>query len=61
VISDTDDTGLACASLTSPGEVTGVETKSSEFAVAAAGADEMDALGADTGVGRLTTFLESSV
>jgi hypothetical protein len=61
VIGDTNDTSLARAALTPPGEITGVETKGSEFAVAATGADKMDALGTDTGVGRLTTFLESSV
>jgi hypothetical protein len=61
VESDDDDTALAGYALGAPAEVAGVETKGSEFAVAAADADEMDALVADTGVGRLATFLEGSV
>jgi len=58
---DTDDTGLASNTLGSPAEVTRVETEGTELAVTTAGAHEMDALGADTGVGGLTTLLESSV
>ena len=56
-----DDTDFAGDALAAPGEVAGFETKSTELGVAATGADEMDALGADTGVGGLTTFLEGSV
>jgi len=56
-----DDTNFAGDGLGAPGEVAGIEAESSEFAVAATGADKMDALGTDTGVGRLTTFLESPV
>ena len=58
---DGDDTHFARDAFTSPCEVAGVETEGAEFAVAAARADEMDAFAADTGVGRLATFLESSV
>lgn len=58
---DTDDTDFTRDALAAPGEVAGIETQGAEFAVAAACADEMDALGADTGVGRLTAFLEGSV
>jgi hypothetical protein len=58
---DTDDTGLAGDGFGAPCEVAGVETECTEFAVTATGADEMDALGTDTGVRWLTTLLESSV
>ena len=54
---NTDFTGDAFGA---PAVIAGVETEGAEFAVAAAGADEMDALGADTGPGGLATFLESS-
>ena len=56
-----DDTHFACNAFATPCEVAGVETKGAEFAVAAACADEVDAFAADTGVGRLATFLEGSV
>jgi hypothetical protein len=56
-----DDTSLAGDGFGAPGKVAGVETKGAELAVAATGADKMDALGADTGVGGLTTLLESSI
>lgn len=59
VVDDTDDTGLLGDALGAPREVARVETQSTELAVAAAGADKMDALGANTGVGRLATLLES--
>ena len=58
---DADDTDFARDALAAPGEVSGVETQGAEFAVAAAGADEMDALAADAGVGWLATFLEGPV
>jgi hypothetical protein len=61
VVDDADYTSLATYALGSPGEVAGVETKGAEFAVTAASADEVDTLRADTRVGRLTAFLESSV
>jgi len=57
---DTDDTGLLCNTLRAPGEVTGVDTEGAEFAVTATGADKMNTLGADTGVGGLAALLESS-
>ena len=59
VVDDTDHTGLLGNALRAPREVTGVETQSTELAVATTGADKMDALGANTGVGRLATLLES--
>lgn len=61
VVGDDDDTGLAGAALGGPGEVTGVETEGTVLVVAAAGADGVDALGADTGLGRLATKLESAL
>lgn len=58
---DGDDADLARDALAAPGEVARVDAQAAELAVAAAGADEVDALGADAGVGRLATFLEGSV
>lgn len=59
VVDDTDDTGLLGDALRAPREVTGVETQSTELAVSTAGADKMDTLSANTGVGGLATLLES--
>ena len=59
VVDDTDDTGLLGDALGTPGEVAGLETQSTELAVAAAGADKVDTVSANTSVGRLATFLES--
>lgn len=59
VVDDTDHTGLLGDALRSPREVAGVETQSTELAVSAAGADKMDTLSANTGIGRLATLLES--
>lgn len=61
VVGDGDDTGLAGAALGSPGEVTGVETEGTVLVVTATGADGVDALGADTGVGSLAAGLESAL
>ena len=61
VVGDDDDTGLAGAALGGPGEVTGVEAQGTVLVVAAAGADGVDALGTDTGLGRLATELESAL
>jgi hypothetical protein len=61
VVGHNDDTGLAGDTLRTPGEVAGFETKGTELAVTTAGTDQMDPLGADTGVGGLTTLLEGSV
>lgn len=59
VVGDGNDTGLAGDTLRAPGEVARVETEGTELAVATTGADEMDTLGTDTGVGGLTALLES--
>jgi len=56
-----DDTGLAGDTLGAPGEVAGLETESTELLVTTTGADQVDALGANTGVGGLTALLERSV
>ena len=61
MVGDGDDTDFAGDALAAPGKVAGVDAKGAEFAVATARAHEMDALGADPSVGRLATFLESSV
>lgn len=61
VVGDGDDTGLAGAALGSPGEVAGVETQGTILVVAAAGADGVDALGADTGAGTLAAGFESAL
>lgn len=55
------DTDFARDAFGAPGEVAGVDSQSTELAVAAADTDEMDALGTDSGVGGLTTLFESSV
>jgi len=56
-----DDTGLSGDALAAPAEVAGFESQSSELSVTAAGADEMDALGTNSSVGWLPTFLEGSL
>lgn len=61
VISDTNDTGLAGAALGRPGEVAGVEAQGTVLVVTTAGADGVDALGANTGVGGLATSFESAL
>ena len=61
VVGDADDARLAGAALGSPGEVTGVETQGTVLVVAAAGADGVDALGANAGVGTLATGFESAL
>ena len=58
---DNDDTGLAGAALRGPGEVARVETEGTVLVVATAGADDVDALGTDTGVRRLAARLEGSL
>lgn len=57
---DCNDADLAGNALRAPGKVAAVEAQGTEFAVAAAGAHEMDSLGTDTGVGGLAALLESS-
>jgi hypothetical protein len=59
VVDDTNDTGLLGDALGAPGEVAGLETQSTELAVSTAGADKMNTLSANTGVGRLAALLES--
>jgi len=59
--SDDDDTDLAGDTLRGPREVAGFETESTELAVATTGADEMDSLGSDTGVGFLSAGFESAL
>lgn len=61
VVDDADDTGLAGAALGGPGKVTRVEAEGTVLVVAAAGADGVDTLGADTGVGALAASLESAL
>lgn len=61
VESDGDDADLAGNTLRSPREVAGVEAEGAELAVTTTGADEMDALGADTGVGWLAAGFESAL
>jgi hypothetical protein len=61
VIDDTDDTALLRDALGAPREVARVETQSTELAVAATGADKMDTLSANTGIGGLATLLESPI
>ena len=54
------DTHFAGYTFRAPGEVAGVEAEGTVFGVAAAGADKMDTLSTDSGVGWLTAFLECS-
>lgn len=61
VVGDGDDTGLAGGALRGPREVARVETQGTVLVVAATGADGVDALGADTGLRRLATSLESAL
>lgn len=61
VVGDDDDTGLAGAALGGPGEVARVETQGTVLVVAAAGADGVDSLGADSGVGLLSARLENAL
>jgi hypothetical protein len=61
VVGDSNDTGLAGGALGGPGEVTGLETESTVLVVTATGADDVNALGTDTGVGGLATSFESSL
>jgi hypothetical protein len=61
MVGDDDDTGLAGAALGGPGEIARVETQGAELLVATAGADGVDSLRADTGVGLLSTRLENAL
>lgn len=61
VIGDGNDTGLAGAALGGPGKVARVEAEGTELVVTATGADGVNTLGADTGVGTLAASLESAL
>ncbi len=61
VVGDSNDSGLAGAALGGPGKVAGFETEGTELAVTATGADGVNALGANTGVGTLAASLESAL
>jgi hypothetical protein len=61
VVDNSNDTGLAGDGLGTPGEVTGIQTHGTELAVASTGADLVDALSTELGVGSLTTQLELSL
>lgn len=61
VVGDDDNTSLAGAALGGPGEVARVETQSTVLVVTAAGADGVDSLGTDSGVGLLSAGLESAL
>ena len=58
---DDDDTDLAGNSLRGPREVAGLETEGTELAVTTTGADEMDSLSTDTGIGLLSACFESAL
>lgn len=58
---DGNDTGLASAALGGPGKVARVKTKGTVLVVATTGADGVNALSTDLGVGRLATRLEGSL
>ena len=55
-----DDADFAGHAFRTPGEIAGVEAEGAEFVGAAADADHVNALVADTGVGWLAALLESS-
>lgn len=61
VVGHGNDTRLAGGALGGPRKVTAVETQGTVLVVAAAGADDVDALGADTGLRRLAASFESAL
>lgn len=61
VVAHNDHADLAGDALGSPREVAGLETEGTVLGVSSAGADKVNSLVADTGVGRLAALLESSV
>lgn len=61
VVGHGDDTGLAGGALRGPGKITTVETQGTVLVVAATGADNVDALGTDTGLRRLAASFESAL
>jgi hypothetical protein len=58
VVNDSQDTSLAGDTLGTPGEVTGLETESTTLEVTTADTNQVNTLGTQLGVGRLTTQLE---
>jgi hypothetical protein len=50
MVHDTNNTGLAGNGLGAPREVAGIKAEGTELAVATTSADQVDTLGADTGV-----------
>ena len=58
---DTDDTGLLGSVFASPSKVARVETEGTVLEVAPTNTDGVDPLGAELGVGGLTTELELSL
>ena len=56
-----DDTDFASYSFRAPGEISAFEAEATIFSVTTTGADEMDTLGADSGIGWLAAFLKGSV
>ena len=58
VVGDRDDADFAGDAFRAPAEVPRVKAEGAVFMVTAANADDVDAFGTDTGVGRLATFLE---
>lgn len=61
VVGDGNDTSLAGGALGGPGEVARVETQGTILVVTTTGADGVNTLGADTGVGTLATGFESAL
>lgn len=61
VVGHSNDTGLASGTLGGPGKVTAVQAQGTVLVVAAAGADDVDALGTDTGLRRLAAGFESAL
>lgn len=58
---DANDTDFAGYPFAAPREIAGIETEGAVFGVAAASADEVYTLVANTGIGWLTALLEGSV
>ena len=58
---DSENPGLACCAFASPGEVAGLQAKRAELGVSSTDTDRVNALGAELGVGGLTTELELSL
>lgn len=61
VVDYANDAGLAGAALRTPSKVARVEAEGAVLVIAAAGADDVDSLGADAGHARLPGLLESSL